>query len=178
MGTYSNGKVVPRRTLRPLNTAEKHSPVEDKKKEVFDEIIQRKYGTASAAPTKSNVKPEDWEEWSDPDSFAIKVPDIEDSVDSQGKLLNQQPAYDKMLHAEVQMQTENGTMQGTVLRRAMSPDGKIPGRYDNNPILNSLVYEVEFTDGSVREYSANLNAENMIAQCDEEGFLLSLMDCI
>ena len=75
-----------------------------------------------------------------------------------------------MLHAEVQMQTGNGMMQGKVLRRAMSPDGKIPGRYDDNPVLNSLVYEVEFTDGSVREYAANLIAENMITQCDEDGF--------
>ena len=80
-------------------------------------------------PTKSKVKPDDWEEWNDPDNFAITVPEIEDSVDSQGRLLNQQPAYDKMLHAEVQMQTDNGMMQGRVLRRAMSPDGKIPGRY-------------------------------------------------
>ncbi len=38
-----------------------------------------------------------------------------------------------------------------------------------NPILDSCMYEVEFSDGQVAEYSVNVIAENMYTQCDTEG---------
>ena len=44
--------------------------------------------------------------------------------------------------------------------------------------MNSLLYEVEFTDGSVREYSVNLIAENMLTQVDEEGYFLTVVKAI
>ena len=40
-------------------------------------------------------------------------------------------------------------------------DGNFFGSYDYNPVLNTMVYDVEFTDGAVREYSANIIAENI-----------------
>ena len=39
----ANGRVVPRRSLRPLKVDELHSPVEIKKREVFDELIKRRW---------------------------------------------------------------------------------------------------------------------------------------
>ena len=38
-----------------------------------------------------------------------------------------------------------------------------------NPILDMRTYEVEFPDGQIAKYSANIIAENMYAQCDTEG---------
>ena len=52
------------------------------------------------------------------------------------------------------------------------------GTYDDNPILNSIIYEVEFPDGQVCKYSANIIAENMLAQCNDEGFSKALMEVI
>ena len=46
------------------------------------------------------------------------------------------------------------------------------------PILNTMSYEVEFSDGQVKEYSANVIAENMVSQVDEEGFSTALMEAI
>jgi hypothetical protein len=40
-----NGKVVPRRSVRPLNPSEIHSEVEIIKRNVFDELIERSSGT-------------------------------------------------------------------------------------------------------------------------------------
>ena len=51
-------------------------------------------------------------------------------------------------------------------------------KYDNNPMLNSIMYEVEFADGTVKEYGANIIAENMLRQVDSEGFSLALMEGI
>ena len=56
--------------------------------------------------------------------------------------------------------------------------GEIRGTYNENPILNTLVYDVEFPDGDVREYSANIIAENMYAQVDSEGFSHMILDHI
>ena len=39
----------------------------------------------------------------------------------------------------------------------------------SNLILDMRTYEVEFPDGQTTEYSANIIAENMYAQCDTEG---------
>ena len=41
----ANGRVVPRRSSRPLEVDELHSPVEHKKREVFDELIKRRWGS-------------------------------------------------------------------------------------------------------------------------------------
>ena len=41
----ANSRVVPRKSLRPLKVDEIHSPVEIKKREVFDELIQRRWGS-------------------------------------------------------------------------------------------------------------------------------------
>ena len=40
----ANGRVVPRRSLRPLKVDALHSHVEIKKSEVFDELIKRRWG--------------------------------------------------------------------------------------------------------------------------------------
>ena len=41
----ANGRVVTRRSLKPLKVDELHSPVEIKKREVSDELIKMRWGT-------------------------------------------------------------------------------------------------------------------------------------
>jgi hypothetical protein len=41
--------------------------------------------------------------------------------------------------------------------------------------MNSIVYEVEFPDGELKEYAANILAENMLSQVDHEGHNIMLM---
>ena len=114
----------------------------------------------------------------DPEEPRRTVPEMEDVVDANGRLLNQQPAYDLMINAEVLVQKEGEMERGTVRQRALGPDGRVVGEYDSNPILNSLIYEVEFSDGQVREYAANVIAENMLTQVDSDGFTQSIMEGI
>ena len=44
--------------------------------------------------------------------------------------------------------------------------------------MKSIVYEVEFLDKQVREYSANIIAQNMITQVEHEGYSTTLMNGI
>ena len=55
-------------------------------------------------------------------------PDSEDSVDHNGQLLNQHPAYDRLLNAEVQLQLGEDYVMGKVRRRALAPDRNTIGK--------------------------------------------------
>ena len=52
------------------------------------------------------------------------------------------------------------------------------GTYHDNPFLNTITYDVEFSDGQVKEYGTNIIAKNMLTQVDSDGYSLSLMDSI
>ena len=77
-------------------------------------------------------------------------PEIEDTVDATGKLINQQPAYDKLLNAEVSLPLDDTVKTGVVRCRATDINGHVVGTYDDNPFLNTMLYEVEFPDGQIR----------------------------
>ena len=58
---------------------------------------------------------------------------------------------------------------GKVTQRTSGPDGKVTGTYDNNPYINTIIYDVKFHDGQVKEYAANVIAETMLTQVDSDG---------
>ena len=171
-----NGRVVPRRSLRPLKVDEIHSPVEIKKREVFDELIQRRWGTPMTPP--NTQQPKAFEKYEDHEQQEQPTLEVEDIVDSTGKLINQQPAYDQIINAEVQLQLGEEMVNGKVIQRTIGPDGQVTGTYDNNPFLNSIIYDVEFPYGQVKEYAANIIAENMLTQVDSDGMSTTLMEAI
>ena len=65
-----------------------------------------------------------------------------------------------------------------MLQQSIVHNGLIVGKYDDNPCLNSIVYDIEFPDGTVKEYSANIIAENMLTQVDSDGFTMTMMEGI
>ena len=52
----ANGNVVPRRTLRPLTITEESSDMELKKRLLFDELIERRWGREISAPPTPTPK--------------------------------------------------------------------------------------------------------------------------
>eukprot|EP00957_Ditylum_brightwellii_P089637 6826786-Ditylum_brightwellii.AAC.1 len=81
---------------------------------------------------------------------------MEETVDANGTLIEQQP----------------------VKRRALGPNDRTAGSYHDTPILNSIVYKVKFPNREVKEYAANVIAENMLTQVDYEGFTTTMMEGI
>ena len=176
----ANGNVVPRRTVRPLQVAEMHNETVKTQQQVFDKCIEERHGTPFTPPPSNEDKPYPTEfvEYEDEDEVPRLIPDHEDTVDIRGRLINQQPQYDKIINAEVQLQLDDEIATGKVRRRALGPEGETVGSYDDNPILNSMLYEVEFPDGQVKEYAANVIAENMSAQVDDDGFSTTTLKAI
>ena len=83
--------------------------MEIKKSKTFVALIERRCGTAMRPP-KSKKENSDWGKYSDDMEKKRIIPDIEDTVDKSGRCLNQQPAYDRLLHSEIQMQLVNETV--------------------------------------------------------------------
>ena len=86
--------------------------------------------------------------------------------------------YDQIINAEVQLQLGEEMVNGKVIQRTIGPDGQVTGTSDNNPFLNSIIYDVEFPDCQVKEYAANIIAENMLTQVDSDGMSTTLMEAI
>ena len=98
------------------------------------------------------------------------------SLDEERPEEDDEQAYDKYVGAELIMDLGSGAeRKGTVVKRAKGLDGQPIGRAHSNPVQDTRQYEVEFTDGSREKYQANIIAENMFAQSDEEGNRYVLM---
>ena len=108
----------------------------------------------------------------------VESPDHEDILDSTGRILEQQPAFDKIINGEVMIQNGDEMAMGKVARQSLDADGRTTGTYHDNPFLNTITYNVEFPNGQVKDYGTNIIAENMLTQVDSDGYSLSLMDSI
>ena len=82
-----------------------------------------------------------------------------------------------MYHSDPYLNMELGIRRGDdheliharVKRRAIDVDGKSIGTTNENPLLDSRAYEIECLDGSYEVITANIIAENLFMQVDDEG---------
>ena len=170
----SKGTVVPRRSVRPLNKAELVSDIEKRKRTVFDDLIAKKLGTSMTKPPKP---PDNVEPYSDGNVDPISIDDFnEDPIDNSGRSVFEKPVLDHLIHAEVTLPQGENMQLAKVVGRTRNDDGTQIGTFDIDPMLNTLVYDVQFPDGSVKEYAANTIAENIYSQVDPEGYSLTLLD--
>ena len=94
--------------------------------------------------------------------------------------LEQSHEVDPYLNMELGLPrgTDGELHHATVKRRRVDDDGNPIGSSHKNPILDSREYDVEFLDGTVEILTANIIAENLLAQVDEEGHRQLLLDKI
>jgi hypothetical protein len=173
------GKVVPRHTCSRLSISELHSPSEIQKRNNFDKNITELLGDSVSLP----AVPEKTLDLDIVDLIDDTVDDPlllleEDPIDSDGTSVYEKPITDLLIHAEVLLPQGDTMQQAKVIQRSKSPSGDTVGTYDSNPLLNSILYDVEFPDGAIKEYSANIIAENMYSQIDSDGYSNTLLDSI
>ena len=122
----ANGNVVRCRTLSPVHVDELYSPQEVKKRETFDALIERRWGTSmTPPPALSLTENESWEEYYDDNEPPRHIAENEDVVDMNKKLLCQQPAYDCLINAEVLLHHGDHVQSARVIQRSIGPDGTI-----------------------------------------------------
>ena len=86
--------------------------------------------------------------------------------------------FDSYINMEVALPQggEGEFLHARAKRRALDTDGKQLGAKSNNPITDTRLYEVEFMDGTTEVLAANIIAENILSQVDEEGHRQLMID--
>lgn len=89
-------------------------------------------------------------------------------------------AFDNYLHMEIALPrgVDESMQFARVKRRKIDDDGIPVGVANDNPLLDNRVYVVEWLDGHTEELMANVIAENLFAQVDDEGNRFVLLDDI
>ena len=169
-----NGQVVPLRVichltkaeLAPLNETEQHKYTE------FDAYITKRLGDSFTLPpttapdiahargNEANTQGGEFEPYLDDEETPEFLPQAK-ILDVAGKPILQKSFSDTMINAEVVL--PHGDMNGltTVVNQYEDDNRNTIGPWNDNPMLNTLVYECDFSDGTVKEYAANIFAENI-----------------
>ena len=82
----------------------------------------------------------------------------------------QHEAYDRYISARVKVPRGDDWAYGTVKKQKRDADGNLIGQSNKNPLFDSSIYEVELDDGEKEAFSANIIAEHIYSQVDDEGF--------
>ena len=165
----SNGQVIYTSSYRHLNDHEHTSPDEIGKRTLFDKLIKTKLGGPLTESKIKEIDPRAVTPTYDPTDPDYTIPDIDDAT----------PEYqDTYIGAEVTLPLQGTMKQGKVKQRSRTESGDLFGKANENPILDTRSYDIEFPDGTLKSYTANIIAENMIAQCDPLGNQFRLMEAI
>ena len=164
-----------------MTTAELHSDVERSKREAFDTRIKSKLGDSVRTPRRTKEKAEiplTHLEFAGPGEDIDDVISDEDTVNEQGELIFQRPLTGVYLGAEVNLPQGDDLHRGKILRRSVDTKGNEIRVYDENPMLNTCLYDVQSPDGEVQKVGADIIAEHLYSICDENGFSHILLSVI
>lgn len=167
-----NGQVIARTTVQPLTYDELQS--EDIKQKImeFDRNLQERIGKPElvtdaeahpSSPRMIDVDEDVLELW---ESEAVMPEADDDALE----------LLDNYISAHVLLPKGDSFAKGQVIARKRDANGSLKGKSNKNPILDTRVYEVQFVDGHTEEYAANVIAESVFAQVDDEGHQHLLLD--
>ena len=147
------GKVVPRRSLRRLTQVELESESEKSKRAKFTAQILSRLGDSLTLPPPA-VDPESVSDYyhddrEDDDETPTSWIDG-DPLESDGSPTYEHSLTDTLIHAEVLLPKGKEMANAKVKGRHLNDDGDVVGTFDADPFLNSIIYDVEFSDGTVK----------------------------
>jgi hypothetical protein len=166
-----SGTPIARSTVQQIPN--EHFDIDSVKEELkaLDKVLQEKFGNPI---THDEELPE----------YDINDPNREDEVDDgitplyeptepEAAMPNadewDSESFDKYISAQVILPSLGSEILGTVTARKRDVHGNPIGVANNNPILNTRIYEVTFPDGHTAEFAANVIAECLYSQIDSEG---------
>ena len=162
------GGVVPRPPVRKLTSEmlASSNEVEKAKRDAFDIDRGRKLGDSFSPPVDAlqpeNSKKHPTYDYYGKDPFledgefiTLKIP-VADCVDTNGKPILVHSLTDILVSAEVLLPHGEEQVMAKVLRKSVDENGQVICAHNENPLFNTLVYDVEFPDGDMKKYAANL----------------------
>ena len=76
-------------------------------------------------------------------------------VNADGYAVFERPLTDTLINLELTLTLGERQQPARVISRVVDENGHYIGTYDENPILNTLMYNVKYSDDTVQEYTAN-----------------------
>jgi Reverse transcriptase (RNA-dependent DNA polymerase) len=173
----NSGEVVRRNTFRVLTTEEQESESVKQAQATFNESVKKRLGNAfttsddvSAQLTFSSLTIDDEESICDNTDHLDTITGNSNDFDPE--------VIDGYISAQVLLPRDDQYQLGKVIKRSVDGNAHPVGKAHSNPILDTREYLVEFDDGTVLEYAANVIAENLYSTVDSEGKQYLLMDSI
>jgi hypothetical protein len=178
-------------TVQRLTNAERAADEFKSRMREFEKKFKVVFDSQSADITQTLVRHIDSHEIidrdnEDPDFFNDFTQIIDDAAlthaDSDENVVNSfEVGSDQFIGMELALpQGDNGEMlHARVTKRIRDSEGLPIGTASENPFLDSQKYDIdEFADGNLEELPANIMAENLIAQVEEEGRRQMMLDKI
>ena len=175
------GSVISRSTVQRVTNLEMNTREIKETFVKFDVEIHRRLKSDERGYNGDKPNPEDWSDLLEEDAefreeFAkvFNNNDIPESDEYTPEVLE-----DTYLKMEVALpRDDTGPEFARVTTRLRDANGIPIGMANDNPILDTRIYEVEYLDGHKASLAANTIAENMFAQVDDEGNRHVLFDAI
>ena len=189
----TNGKVIARSTVTSLEPSEYSLPETTNRMNDLDKTIKDTLGDYRNASkdSRKDIPELDEDDLVSQLSYCFDVePSLIDTSDEKTYSDPARPdyddapnmeveseAFDRFLGAslEVPSQDGEGKVLAKVKERKRNSDGELIGSTHENPILSTAIYKVESPDGTINEYSANIIAENLYSQVDDDGYNFDLL---
>ena len=85
---------------------------------------------------------------------------------------------DRNVGIKIQLSHEDSLIEGTIIRRRTTKDSVPVGEANDNPLLDTRLYEVEMATGEIEIYTANQLTEYLYDQVDDYGRSSTLFEGI
>ncbi len=100
---------------------------------------------------------------------------LADTMDVGGRPILNSLLADALISAEALIPHGEKLQATKVLRHSLDENGQVRRAFNDHTLMNILVYDVEFPDGTVNKYAANINAENMLSHVDPDSFYINIV---
>jgi hypothetical protein len=171
-----NGQVLSRSTVQRVTNLELQTAEVKTLCTEFDVVLSERLKDDNFIIEEGGkTQPFDWRQFpleTDPDYAAeFQAANSDESIPEADDEFTADVYDDTYLNMEITLPRGAATdgQYAKVTKRMRDENGMPIGTANDNPILDSRVYEVEFLDGHKEAMAANTIAENMFAQVDEEG---------
>ena len=172
----TNGRVISRTTVQRVTNLESTTTEVKQRIQEFDERIAELLKDDNHVIREGNERQlQDWDDYTDLDNdgdFARTFGEVisDAKISEADEDFTPDTFDDPYLNKEIALASGANEVQfGRVTKRLRDAEGRPIGTANENPLLDTRGYAVEFRDGHSESVSANLIAQNLYSQFDEEG---------
>ena len=174
------GQVLSRTSVQRVTNLELKTDENVTRCSEFDALIAERVGDIAQFVEDGKSHPPDWvsEIGYDEEFNEEFISVVNDANVPEAEVAFTPDVYDDTyLNMELALLRGGGEVEfAKVVKRMRDKDGLPIGTANDNPILDSRVYEVEYPDGHRASLAADVIAENLFSQVDSDGNRLAMFD--